>query len=1500
MEDLNFGLLGALENQREQFRQQLNERLAESLTPSHREPRHPVKPHLRGAAIAAVFESGEDAEHLTLSALRRIAEEAEPAERVVLVDLYFFAFLHGCEDALAAMLDIAECGEPRVEAESAMVLALLLANEDAVKKLNARPKTAARVRRFIAQDDVFAWFSLTDQALNGLVLSEVGLLCDTALRLEDPEEQAFHWLKPYSPGEGRAYPLRQEHPILRRLLPMLDECYGLSPVEKYMLDALAAEDPVKVESVISQLTRAEAAVTLPFCFERIRLCERLFALFQFCRVFSLERAVDHLVARGRGFQKKLDRWVERPSVKTLFIARRASAEMINALRDMDHHRAEDAAQAAAEAYADVAQEDGLSENDRIAWFQAVSTAAQATEDADEAFRLVVQSLEMLENIAPFFPAYPAFFYLWGFTHSSAAEWAEHPEEARRRRREALAKYEWCLELAPDDASALFGIAYEYGEDAVLAEEPAEQRALRRAAIEKYREALAVKPRMGNAHYNWGNELFQLARLAEEPEEAAQLFQEAARHYGECAEIRQRDVDSLEKCAGQLAAVARELSDPTEQARYMQQAISLLDNLLTLDPDRPDVALMLGHHWDDLAEAAKRDDICRGYREQAVQRYLDATVLDPDEERAFFHLGYQKSCLAGLYPDVERIGTLRRQAIEHYQRALELNPDMHLVHYNCAYEHEQLSTLTKDSDERERLRLAALIEFEMYVRMEPDAGSGHFKLAYHLDESAFTLDDPVACRETLDRAVYHYKQALASAPEDDTTWYYLGLTWLRLADAGDDPGKTRHRLGEARQAFEKTLSLDGQRHGAQVGMACVFAGLAKLGGETRLQIENHRRAASHYQAALALKPEEAEDWFQLGFQTESIARLTEAHAGRRTALLEALGYYKKALGFQPGKIAALYQWGCSLAELAEICVDPGQKQAYHHAAAGKFRGVYQLNPAATNALTDWGHQLHRLAALQNDGDAALERHKQALAVFQRVLKQEPTDPFAAYNVGVQLCYTAFHDQTNRREALDQAVALFRKSLEAPLRPARIPYVGMAGRLNHLAELLGDPAFDSALAEIIERLFEKAEALAEPGDRTLFHHAVVLSKQAKRAANQKQRRTLRARAISLFEAQTAATPADIACLESLADEHNRQAEVAETGEQRREHLETALGALKRAFDQVSARADVVYRVAEQLGRLASAVDNPIQVREYRQAAVSYYHKALAQDRQHLPSLINLGAELAALADATHHVDRRREYHLQAVSTLKRAAAAGSRHHLIYTTLAHQLTHLAFLAEQPQQANTLLTEAADNYKQITQAQPDNYAAWRNWGYLLDQMAANTSDPERQRRLWGEALTKYERGLQADVAPYQALVNHGLQCELKAKCNDDPVQKRDLLQNAQTYYRKARLLNPHHKELLSMALNCSKKLLKMASDADQERILADEAEAIIHELSSLTGIPINRNYNYACVLALSGKRSEALTVLERCLSERAVLPRQVAQDPDWTGLHDEPEFTRLMERFV
>ncbi len=76
-------------------------------------------------------------------------------------------------------------------------------------------------------------------------------------------------------------------------------------------------------------------------------------------------------------------------------------------------------------------------------------------------------------------------------------------------------------------------------------------------------------------------------------------------------------------------------------------------------------------------------------------------------------------------------------------------------------------------------------------------------------------------------------------------------------------------------------------------------------------------------------------------------------------------------------------------------------------------------------------------------------------------------------------------------------------------------------------------------------------------------------------------------------------------------------------------------------------------------------------------------------------------------------------------------------------------------------------------------------------------------------------------------------------------------------------------------------------------------EAESTLREFAGRTGRPLDRVYNYACLLALRTQTSRALRALEECFKVGSITVAHVRRDSDWKSFRSLPEFSTLLDRY-
>ena len=93
--------------------------------------------------------------------------------------------------------------------------------------------------------------------------------------------------------------------------------------------------------------------------------------------------------------------------------------------------------------------------------------------------------------------------------------------------------------------------------------------------------------------------------------------------------------------------------------------------------------------------------------------------------------------------------------------------------------------------------------------------------------------------------------------------------------------------------------------------------------------------------------------------------------------------------------------------------------------------------------------------------------------------------------------------------------------------------------------------------------------------------------------------------------------------------------------------------------------------------------------------------------------------------------------------------------------------------------------------------------------------------------------------------------------------------------------------------AVQQAQGVLRSASQAYAEQDYA-RFTTLMEEAHALNPASIYTQYNLACGYALTGRESEALTLLENLTAAR--IDSGIASDPDLTALHDQPRFQRLL----
>lgn len=326
---------------------------------------------------------------------------------------------------------------------------------------------------------------------------------------------------------------------------------------------------------------------------------------------------------------------------------------------------------------------------------------------------------------------------------------------------------------------------------------------------------------------------------------------------------------------------------------------------------------------------------------------------------------------------------------------------------------------------------------------------------------------------------------------------------------------------------------------------------------------------------------------------------------------------------------------------------------------------------------------------------------------------------------------------------------------------------------------------------------------------------------------------------------------------------------------------------------------YRRTISLCRFAQALQQEDQEDELRQQLLlfqrSFTDLIVDEALKHLARARELAASCQFAQDAAEE-ERERELVERLLHHFERASSQIPLNAEDLFSWGHQASRLAELTEDSEVQRRLRQEACDKYRQAVEAKPDKHAALNNWGNELGHLAQMADEVEVQRQLRQEACDKYRRAVEVKPDKYEALYNWGIELGLLADISTDTEAQRQLRQEACDKCRRAVELKPDYHDALD---NWGTELIGLAlvsPEPERERIW-DLAEEVLERYALGEGVPLAQVYNHACVLALRGRHSEALSSLRECLASGTISVEHVRQDPDWDGLRGDSKFEDLLE---
>jgi hypothetical protein len=146
-------------------------------------------------------------------------------------------------------------------------------------------------------------------------------------------------------------------------------------------------------------------------------------------------------------------------------------------------------------------------------------------------------------------------------------------------------------------------------------------------------------------------------------------------------------------------------------------------------------------------------------------------------------------------------------------------------------------------------------------------------------------------------------------------------------------------------------------------------------------------------------------------------------------------------------------------------------------------------------------------------------------------------------------------------------------------------------------------------------------------------------------------------------------------------------------------------------------------------------------------------------------------------------------------------------------------------------------------------------------------------------------------------------------AKLADDPEQARRLRVQSCSKYEQALTLASDDRDTIENwaveLLDLARLLLEQSPGlSDQERAnerarALDKCSELLHDDARLRGLEAAQLYDYACLLAARGARTQALESLEVCLRESTIDAPHVREDLDWQAFRGDPAWESLLDRY-
>lgn len=232
------------------------------------------------------------------------------------------------------------------------------------------------------------------------------------------------------------------------------------------------------------------------------------------------------------------------------------------------------------------------------------------------------------------------------------------------------------------------------------------------------------------------------------------------------------------------------------------------------------------------------------------------------------------------------------------------------------------------------------------------------------------------------------------------------------------------------------------------------------------------------------------------------------------------------------------------------------------------------------------------------------------------------------------------------------------------------------------------------------------------------------------------------------------------------------------------------------------------------------------------------------------------------------------------------------------------LSYLEKDYEGAKAQLKEAANLSQKALTYNQEYHGAWNNLGSALIKEArllSSRTEEDSKVKLIDRSIASFKKGLTVAPNDFNLLDNLSNTLSIHAQVlTISRIKKNELLHEAHDYALQARDSYPDNPNILT---NLSVALINLATMAredgheDDFNSLIKEAHDYLTKAENIT--PGNGAYNLACIAALTDKKEECLTWLEKAYTLKK-LPscEEIQNENDFISLHDSEEFKKFLAK--